>query len=306
MSYYTLIKFTNSFENIIVGFQLVRKIHIAEEHSVLGVAWLENKIYTTNFLSTMVHTFQDHEPFSEETPIEITNIKQSFGMASSKTNQAIFICDYDRWFWRIQIPDRMIRRHKIDGQPRKLSITPSDDLLVMVIRLNRFYLNIYRSSDVKQLQSILMPTEIRIMHHAVQTTNGNFVIACDDPNFPERFLVRELSKDGMQFVQTFDLQSIDSIPLKTWKPFHIAIGEDDNIFFADSFDGGHRVIQLNSRLHRIELELNHHQIDQPKCLCYVPEKHMLIVGQLSSLTGAEPICVFDCWNKWVHSNLDFR
>ena len=105
-------------------------------------------------------------------------------------------------------------------------------------------------------------------------------------------MISELSKDGTQFIRTFDLQSIGSIPLNTWKPFDTAIGEDENIFIAGYSKEGYRVIQMNSRLNRIEMEINHdlHQIDQRERLCYVREKHMLIVGHRS-------ICLFDCWNN---------
>ena len=276
---------------------MVRKIYPVERGPVLGVTWLENKIYTIHFRSTMVQTFQDHEPFNEETPIEINDMAASFDIASSKKDRSIFICDSDinnPCLWRIQVPDRIIRRYEIDGRPWRLSITPSDDLLVMVGRHNGSSLDIHRSSDVKRLQSVPMPTKVHNMKHAVQITNGNFIITYEDPNIPDRYVISELSEDGTQFLRTFDLHSIDSIPLNNWEPFHIAIGEDGNIFVADFSDNGHEVFLLNSRLNRIEMELNHdrHQIDRPTRLCYVQTKHMLIVGQLSGT-----ICVFDCWNN---------
>ena len=273
---------------------MVRKIHPVEKGPVRGVTWLENKIYTIHDSSTIVHTFQDHKPFSEEAPIEIKDMKKPSDMASSKKDRAIFICDWidnNRCLWRIQMPDRTIRRYEIDGQPWKLSITPSDDLLVMVGRHTGSSLDIFRSSDVKCLQSVPLPTKVQQMEYAVQATNGNFVMTYGDPNILNKHVIIELSKDGTQFLRTFDLHSVDSIPLKTWTPIYIAIGEDGNIFVADSSDNGHRVFLLNSRLNRIEMELNHdrHQIDQPWRLCYVQEKHMLIVGQWSG-----SLCVFNC------------
>ena len=282
---------------------MVRKINTNESNPIVGMTWFENKIYTIHRWSTIVHTFQDHEPFSEETPIEIKDMDDPSDMTASKLDRAIFICDSDddnRCLWRIQMPYRKIRRYKIDGRPWSLSITPSGDLLVTAERRDRYYLNIYGSSDVKQLQSILVPTEIMKLYPAVQTTNGTFVIACYDSKFPGMHMISELSKDGRQLLQTFDLQSIDSIPLNTWEPRRLAIGEYGNIFIADTSADSHRVILFNSRLNRIQMELNHdrHQIDRPTCLCYVREKKMLIIGQLSPFTGAGSICVFDNWNNY--------
>ena len=200
---------------------MVQKISVGKGETA-GVTWLENKIYTINRRSTTVRTFEDHEPFNEEKTIEVEDMTIPTDLVSSKVDRAIFISDIhdeNPCLWRIQMPDRIIRRYEIDGLPWKLSITPSDDLLVLAERRDRYYLDIYRSSDVTQLQSILMPTEIKEMYHAVQTTNGNFFIACYDLklslywvyNTGYGFAIQELSKDGTQFLGPFDLQSIDSI-----------------------------------------------------------------------------------------------
>ena len=171
-------------------------------------------------------------------------MKQPFNMASSQMARAVFICDADDnnpCLWRIQMPDRIIRQCRIDGYPVGLSITPSDDLLVLVERRDRYHLDIYRSSDVSRLQSILMPRDIQEIYHAVQIANGNFVIACYYPNFADRLVASELSNDGIQFIRKFGPKSI---PLNTWKQCHIVIGEDGKFFIAGYSTDGHRVFQL--------------------------------------------------------------
>ena len=276
-----------------------------EKKNVNGVTWLENKIYTINRESSVVRTFQDHEPFNEETPIEVKGMTDPSDMVVSKVNRAIFICDWEETeegdnnsgcVWMIQIPDRKIIRCGIDGRPWRLSITPSNDLLVTSERSSDYptFLNKYKLPEVEWLKTIHMPTEIEYVWHALQTTSGNFIITCANTNFPDMVVICELSLDGTHINRTFGPQSIDSIPLKTWAP-HLAIDEDRNIFVVDNSDDGHRVFQLNSRLNRIEMELNHdrHQIDKPNRLCYVQEKHMLIVGQKPLSTGDGSFCVFE-------------
>ena len=307
---------------------------IGEGEDVIGVTWLENKIYTVSDRSSMVRIFQDHEPFNEEIPIEVKDMKIPNDMVASKVNRAIFISDWEKdddkeeeeeeekkeeeeeekedqkeeeteeeddnesgCVWMIQIPDRKIIRCDIEGRPWWLSITPSNDLLVTSQRRGMDYptfLNSYKLPEVEWLKTIHMPTQIVCVSHAVQTTNGNFIISCSHKN-SHGYVISELSTDGTHINQTFDLQSVDSILLKTWKPVHLAIDEDGNIFVADMSDDGHRVFQLSSRLNRIEMELNHdrHQIDQPFRLCYVREKHMLIVGQESLSTGGGSFCAFE-------------
>ena len=197
----------------------------------------------------------------------------------------------------IQILDRKIIRCEIDGRPHGLSITPSDDLLATVQRGGMFNLNIYKLPEVECLKTIHLPTEILFACPAVQTTYGDFIIASVNTNFfnmDGMYVINELSMDGKQINRTFDPQTTNSIPLKT--PVHLAMDEDGNIFVADSSDDRHRVFKLNSRLNRIEMELNHdrHQITRPWRLCYVQEKHMLIVGQESLSTVDGSFCVFKC------------
>ena len=234
-------------------------------NEISGVTWLENKIYTVSEESSMLQTFQDHEPFNEETPIEVKGMKIPTDMVASKINRAIFICDWEgtedankcSCVWMIQIPDRKTIRCGIDGRPWSLSITPSNDLLVTSGEDYPQFLNSYKLPEVEWLKTIHKPTGIFRVWHAVQTTNGNFIFTGSNTNFPGRFVISELSMDGTHVNRTFDLQSIDSILLKTWVPVHLAIDEDENIFVADVSENGHRVFQLNSRLNRIEMELNH-------------------------------------------------
>ena len=286
------------------GIQLIRKKRTGEDRDVVGVTWLENKIYTISGESNIIRTFQDHEPFNEETTIEVEGLRNPFVMVSSKMNRAIFIGDMgdeNYCVWAIQIPDGKTFRSKIDGRPCGLSITPTDHLLVTVHRDDMHYLMFVDIHTLpgELLMIIHMPTEILEVYHAVRTTNGNFIVGCVNTNFPDRQVISELSMDGTRINRTFDLQSIGSISLKTWSTAQVTIDEDGNIFVADSSDDGHRVFQLNSRLNRIEITLNHdrHQIDRPRRLCYVQEKHMLIVGQRSLPTGDGTICMFECWKN---------
>ena len=290
---------------------------IGEGTAVVGVTWLENKIYTVSGWSSMVRTFQDHEPFNEETPIEVKNMMKPYDMVANKMNRTIIIIsdweesvgkDHDSGcVWVIQIPDRNIIRCDTDGRPWGLSITPSNDLLVTIQRGGTTYpkfLSSYKLPEVEWLKTIHVPTGIDGVGHALQTTNGNFIITCVTTNFPGRPVISELSMDGTHINRTFDLQSIDPILSKTWLPVHLAIDEDGNIFVAENSDDGHRVFQLNSRLNRIEMELNHdrHQIDRPWRLCYVQEKHMLIVGQKPLSTDDESFCAFEfLWRDSVQS-----
>ena len=90
------------------------------------------------------------------------------------------------------MPERKTIRNEIDGIPWRMSITPSDDLLVPVQRGDQFFLDIYKSSNLEKLKSISMQTEMQFVFHALQTTNGNFIISRKDLLF-DRFVINEIS-----------------------------------------------------------------------------------------------------------------
>ena len=80
------------------------------------------------------------------------------------------------------------------------------------------YLNLYRSSDVMLIESIPLPTEIKVLNHAVQLSNGNFIISHSMNDDPDVFLISELSVDGRKFIRSFDPRSFASIGLDGWTP----------------------------------------------------------------------------------------
>ena len=125
-----------------------------KDYPVTGVAWFDNKIYVVARHSNTVHVFPDEESSQGETVgyIELEYMEDPRDIAAS--SQSIFISDFDkRALWNIQMPDREISSWEIDGEPCEISINLSDELTVCVTGR----LNLYRSSDMMMLKSILLP-----------------------------------------------------------------------------------------------------------------------------------------------------
>ena len=75
-------------------------------------------------------------------------------MSASKVSRSMFISDPgDRCLWRVQMPGGGISRWEMDGTPGNLSITSSDELFVVVLREDRYYLNLFSCLDVTRTQS---------------------------------------------------------------------------------------------------------------------------------------------------------
>ena len=209
--------------------------------------------------------------------IDIKEMKDPYDMVASGVSRAIFICDYDnRCIWRIQMPSKEISRWEIDGRPWELSINSSDELIVVVLRYVRSYIDVYRCEDGERIKEIFVDGDVA--PYVVQSSNGNFIIAHESRYDSRVRLISEVSIDGTKIIRSFDPRSIEANDLEDWWPRHLSIDEDDNIFVADH--DNHKVDLLNPRLdeHQILVNGDQHQIDEPRRLCYVREKQMLIVG----------------------------
>ena len=131
--------------------------------------------------------FSDQEPFDElnEEEIKIEEMKQPWDMSTSKDSQSIFISDPgNRCLWRIPMPGGDISRWAIHGLPSRISITPSDEVIVVVDRGHRYCLYLYSCSNVKQTRSIPLSTEIKEVFHAVQSINEKIIISYSTEDFP--------------------------------------------------------------------------------------------------------------------------
>ena len=282
-----------------IEIQLTKKIKRTNTDLVVGVAWLGENMYVEYNSCNIVYVHPDHRSIdgSKDGNIELKGMKEPWDIAASKLSRSIFISDRgNRCVWRIQMPGREISRWEVDGTPGMMSISSSDVLVVRVDRGGRgggWYLNLYRSSDVMLIESIPLPSEIRTLYHAVQLSNGNFIISHSMNDGPDVFLISELSVDGRNFIRSFDSRSFASIVLDGWTPYYLSIDEDENIFIADYSND--RVVLLNSRWTDVQILLNsdQHSIGSPRRLCYIHEKQQLIVGQRTSGGSPDEVDVFN-------------
>ena len=243
------------------------------------MAWLENKIYVVFEDSNLVHVYPDKEPFDElrNDRIEIRRMQYPSDIAASGVSRAIFISDLNsRCVWRIQIPSKTISLGLIqkNGWPWELSVNSSDELIVLVLRDPRYYIDMHRCVDFERIKSIQVVGDVpKVLHHVVQSSNGNFIILHGSRDIPPVYRISEVSIDG-----TKTIRSTESSELQDWWPQHLSIDEDDNIFVADQKNDV--VILFNPRLdeHRNLLSREEHRISGPKTLCYVRDEHLSIAS----------------------------
>ena len=139
--------------------KLSDKIIPMNSKPVMGVAWLEERIYVVTKSSNIVYVHPDQESIdgSNSEIIELKGMKKPWDMVASKLSRTIFISDHGiRCVWRIQLPEVRISRLEVEGTPCEMSVSSSDVLVVCIIVDVHNYLNLYKSSDVMLIQSILL------------------------------------------------------------------------------------------------------------------------------------------------------
>ena len=129
------------------------------------------------------------------------------------------------------------------------------------------------------------------------------VISLSPTNIKTRqYSLNEVSSDGKTQLRT--LPSIESItPYTSWDPLHLAIDEHGQVLIADyeHVYTGYRVFITNSALTTMqvllsndgETQISEDRINRATRLCYLPNKHRLLVGQWAVKGCAATVSVFD-------------
>ena len=239
-----------------VAFRLLEKIHLKEDkQGVAGLVTFKNKIYVMIENGKQIRVFSGVMPFDEleNEKIELLELKEPFDMTVARACKSIVVSDCSlRCLWITQLPEKKVTRLNTgDLTPLGLSTNQDGDLIVIVrfvdrCKTNRFKLSIYKSSDVKLIKTLELPTSIAdVTSNAIQACNGNFIVAHRDIN-GECFL-SELSSDGKEVVQTFDPRSSNAIEQNNWHPVHMTMDATNTIYVADSYDkySAYRVFLVN-------------------------------------------------------------
>lgn len=216
----------------------------------------------------------------------MTTIKNPFDIGSSEKVNCVYISDFDeKCVWKITADKyKIIKWLTIDFKPSTLSVTSEGQLLLTSESAS--ILRIY-DSKAELIYSIQLRGDIKSPIHAVETSNGNFVILHRwkdiDESGESRSIARMrkakwgicvLTRDGQMVISRF-------IPSnKTEKlddPKYLSVDSDDRVFLADYTNRRVILLQANLKWNRILCPTNNENI-LPWRLCYDQEKKELLVG----------------------------
>ena len=178
----------------------------------IEIAWLENKIYVTYVGIKRVRVFADQAPFNElPEGIEIKELDCVYGMTASASTRSLFLSDnMHSCVWVIELPNNVLKHIEVRFCPSHMSITPGDELLVVVEDerkcwppIHASYISIFRSSDFSLTKSIPVPHTVEYITCAAQLPNKNIVISYDTYQNMDECFISILSADG-EVMQNFD------------------------------------------------------------------------------------------------------
>ena len=276
---------------------------------VLGVTWLENKIYVLCPEINTVYVYSDQvienqsddissDHRLEDEEFEIDDMQKPVDVTSCALNKSLFISDYEgKCIVRVQLNDKQQDRFQVQGCPWKMSTSALGELMILTKADVCWLLIILRTDDFHEKKNMALPREIMNPEHVVQTLKGQFIICYERElgDFDHRQLHRhvsvisKLSENG-EILSTFN-SGFDHPVNLNW-PSYIALADDDQVFIADRMN--HRVLLFDSRLRHAQVLLSNekNKLCLPNMLCYVKEKRLLIVGQRSPLSVSSESDVF--------------
>ena len=266
--------------------------------TVTGITFLENRIFVVCSGLGHVFVFSGQKPFGrmKYEEIDIKEMKNPSDMTSSSTNRAIFVSD-SRWdggcVWKIQMSNAQVKKFLIEGQPTRLSMSPKEELLVLVQKSRKrgdqegkfWYVDLYNSSEFKIVMSLQLPIDMKQPVQAVQTSKNTFIVLFGTEDRSKKhtgptvfgWIVSEITTEGST-VHSFNISVGESKVCDEFN-WHMTINDDDQIFVADKT--GNKVILLDSMLiedHILLKSSDKYKINLPTRLHYLRDKQQLIVG----------------------------
>lgn len=247
-----------------------------------GVTKVEDQIYVLDRSPNRIKVYEDQIGFRYITDIVLSGTNSPYDIVYSDETKSVYISDTslrDGCIWVMSTlgGNRLTKWLTNVTYPFTLSLSSEGHHLLVLRGLTFRQLEIYtlRASLVRRLQ---LPPEIQSLHHVVQTSAGNFIIAHQLNDEAGPWVMSQLTYGG-QVINRF-LPRNKSQALN--QPHHMSLDlENSRLFVADYWNN--RVILFDSSnltWSQVLVSKEKHGIREPFRLFYDASKKHLFVAQL--------------------------
>ena len=289
------------------GIRVVQKVSIKKQKSqVIGVAWFENNIYICDG-NRRIFIVSDKAPFNEtEGEISLQTVIDPTDMVICKADRCIYISDGRRaCVHRIKLTDNSNRypinqvKFSMRGIPRRLSVTPSGRLLVVMTDCcssETWFIEETDSDNVAFKHLLHLEFNIHAVDHAVKIPSGNVVMSYTTQSFnTSPYLIGEMSVQGRNFLWEIDIRSLPR--LQRWLfSSQIFVRDDGEIFFAGVSDNGEEYRNHVFRLNPVDKQLEElvsakQDLDHPMRFSFGEDEQQLVICRV------EGSLIYSCISK---------
>ena len=253
-----------------------------------GIAKVEDKIYVLDDISytPVIRVYENQIGFAFIEGILLEGGRGN-DIIYSNESKNVYISDFEgNCIWVLTTLGKHRTRRWLDHLTKPDTLSLSNEGHLLVLRDWKFdrsaQLEIY-SLNATLIRLLPLPDDVRVLHHVVQTSAGNFII-CHAHKDSGLFIISELANNGSLLKRFHPRNKSEELN----QPLYMSLDSDNNrLFVADYFND--RVILFDSTdltwSQVVVSRKENSAISHPSRLLYDSEKKRLFIAQQNANVG---------------------
>ena len=223
---------------------------------VTGIAKLSDTYYICYEDANQIHTFHTSPPYPHVSKICIDCVSHGDlrDVVASPVNQRLYTSDIgNSCIWRIDVNiDSTYAVSKftdVDGNPRRLSVSPSGRLSVIEMQRNNVLIF---DADGSQATTINTPNDLDHLHHAIEWHWGLLLISHGFGIF-DKHRVCEISMSDASILPIHSYGDMCGTGEgQLFRPFYLAVCHENNTVFVADIEN-RRMVILDADLKQMDI-----------------------------------------------------
>lgn len=277
---------------------LTHVIHADDDREVVGVASLDNRLFVLHNPSKQHIDVYDSEAFQQQQSLKVNDLSDDTtwnGLTTCVINKFLYVSDHDEAkVYKVQLAiDSEVLKWSVGRRPMGLSTNAACNLLVACFDDEKILEYTTNGAFVREIHLQLNDDEFLNPWHAIQLTNGHFVVSCGDVNSESH--VFEVDVNGRVLATCSNQLKSTSKPEFSW-PRHFAVDKNNELIYVlDCWKN--RVVILNRSLDCTYEMLIDGGFHTPSCIHFNESQDRIFIGErcnhLSNVGRRNSVLVFD-------------